>query len=224
MSTLKALGTPPAGREAARKGRMAEMKRILRRTARRRRRPGIEAAQMIALAEEKPSALLCFERDPAGCHRTPLRRSGASGRRSDRPLRLIPLKAQLRPRWRWAKVNPIGEDRCSFQSLPGEEIAYRSENRRPLWPSLLPPPPRRRSSRRRRQTLLTLRPKPRPRRPPSAPAPAAERQPHQMRHTSTRSQSADPRADDASKSEHTEPTTHRRRPPWHAAEPEGKTQ
>ena len=28
---------------------------------------------MIALAEEKPSALLCFERDPAGCHRTPLR-------------------------------------------------------------------------------------------------------------------------------------------------------
>jgi len=29
--------------------------------------------QMIALAEEKPSALLCFERDPAHCHRTPLR-------------------------------------------------------------------------------------------------------------------------------------------------------
>jgi hypothetical protein len=28
---------------------------------------------MIALAEEKPSALLCFERDPAHCHRTPLR-------------------------------------------------------------------------------------------------------------------------------------------------------
>ncbi len=28
---------------------------------------------MIALAEEKPSALLCFERDPLGCHRTPLR-------------------------------------------------------------------------------------------------------------------------------------------------------
>jgi hypothetical protein len=28
---------------------------------------------MVALAEEKPSALLCFERDPAHCHRTPLR-------------------------------------------------------------------------------------------------------------------------------------------------------
>jgi len=30
---------------------------------------------MIALAEEAPSALLCFEHDPAHCHRTPLRES-----------------------------------------------------------------------------------------------------------------------------------------------------
>ena len=69
---LKALGTPPAGREAARKGRMAEMHRIF---AEQLETPeaGIQAAQMVALAEEKPSALLCFERDPAGCHRTPLR-------------------------------------------------------------------------------------------------------------------------------------------------------
>jgi uncharacterized protein (DUF488 family) len=69
---LKALGTPPAGREAARKGRMGEMKRIF---AVQLETPeaGIAAAQMIALAEEKASALLCFERDPAGCHRTPLR-------------------------------------------------------------------------------------------------------------------------------------------------------
>ena len=36
---------------------------------------GAEAARMIALAEEAPSALLCFERDPAHCHRTPLRES-----------------------------------------------------------------------------------------------------------------------------------------------------
>ena len=71
---LKALGTPPAGREAARKGRWAEMNRIY---AEQLETPeaGAEAAQMIALAEEKPSALLCFERDPAGCHRTPLRES-----------------------------------------------------------------------------------------------------------------------------------------------------
>jgi uncharacterized protein (DUF488 family) len=69
---LKALGTPPTGREAARKGRMDEMKRIY---AIQLDTPeaGVEAARMIALAEEVPSALLCFERDPAQCHRTPLR-------------------------------------------------------------------------------------------------------------------------------------------------------
>ena len=68
---LKALGTPPAGREAARKGRMAEMHLIY---AEQLETPeaGMDAARMIALAEETPSALLCFERDPAGCHRTPL--------------------------------------------------------------------------------------------------------------------------------------------------------
>lgn len=71
---LKALGTPPAGREAARKGQMDEMERIY---AVQLETPeaGLEAAQMIALAAEKASALLCFERDPAGCHRTPLRKT-----------------------------------------------------------------------------------------------------------------------------------------------------
>jgi uncharacterized protein (DUF488 family) len=69
---LKALGTPAAGREAARKGRHAEMERIY---AAQLETPEatVQAAQMISLAEEKPSALLCFERDPAHCHRTPLR-------------------------------------------------------------------------------------------------------------------------------------------------------
>ncbi|MGE0178828.1 MAG: DUF488 family protein [Sphingomonas sp.] len=69
---LKALGTPPAGREAARKGRMAEMERIY---AAQLETPeaGAEAGRMIALAEEAASALLCFERDPARCHRSPLR-------------------------------------------------------------------------------------------------------------------------------------------------------
>ena len=71
---LKALGTPPAGREAARKGRFEEMERIY---AAQLETPeaGAQAAQMIALAEEKPAALLCFERDPAHCHRTPLRKA-----------------------------------------------------------------------------------------------------------------------------------------------------
>ncbi|WP_114951278.1 DUF488 domain-containing protein [Sphingosinicella terrae] len=68
---LKALGTPPDGREAARKGRIGEMRRIY---AAQLETPeaGIQAAQLAELAAEKPSALLCFERDPAGCHRTPL--------------------------------------------------------------------------------------------------------------------------------------------------------
>lgn len=69
---LKALGTPPAGREAARKGQWDVMERIY---AAQFETPeaGMEAARMIALAREQPSALLCFERDPAQCHRTPLR-------------------------------------------------------------------------------------------------------------------------------------------------------
>jgi uncharacterized protein (DUF488 family) len=69
---LKALGTPPEGREAARKGRIEEMERIY---AEQLETPeaAAQAAQMTALAQEKPSALLCFERDPTRCHRTPLR-------------------------------------------------------------------------------------------------------------------------------------------------------
>jgi uncharacterized protein (DUF488 family) len=66
---LRALGTPPAGREAARKGRHAEMARIY---ARQLDLPEaiVAAQQMRELAAEKPSALLCFERDPATCHRS----------------------------------------------------------------------------------------------------------------------------------------------------------
>ena len=69
---LKALGTPPAGREAARKGRIDVFERVY---AAQLDTPeaAAEAARLIALAEETPSALLCFERDPARCHRTPLR-------------------------------------------------------------------------------------------------------------------------------------------------------
>lgn len=69
---LKALGTPPEGREAAHKGKWDEMARIY---AKQLDTPeaGEEAARMVALAEDKPSALLCYERDPAHCHRTLLR-------------------------------------------------------------------------------------------------------------------------------------------------------
>lgn len=66
---LKALGTPPEGREAARKGRHADLERIY---AGQLQLPEamIEAARMRDLAAEIPSALLCYERDPAGCHRS----------------------------------------------------------------------------------------------------------------------------------------------------------
>lgn len=73
---LKALGTPPEGREAARKGRHAELERIY---VGQLELPEaiVAAAKMRDLAAEKPSALLCFERDPAGCHRTLLLREVA---------------------------------------------------------------------------------------------------------------------------------------------------
>jgi uncharacterized protein (DUF488 family) len=66
---LRALGTPAAGRDAARKGRHEELKRIY---AGQLELPEAiaQGAQMLNLAREKPSALLCYERDPAGCHRT----------------------------------------------------------------------------------------------------------------------------------------------------------
>jgi uncharacterized protein (DUF488 family) len=66
---LRALGTPAAGREAARKGRHEELKRIY---AGQLELPEAiaEGAQMLDLATERPSALLCFEREPGGCHRS----------------------------------------------------------------------------------------------------------------------------------------------------------
>jgi len=66
---LKALGTPAEGRAAARAGRHSDLERIY---AGQLELPEAiaQGAQMIALAEEKPSALLCFERQPAHCHRT----------------------------------------------------------------------------------------------------------------------------------------------------------
>lgn len=66
---LKALGTPSEGRTAARAGRHADLERIY---AGQLELPEAmaQSAQMLELAREKPSALLCMERDPAHCHRT----------------------------------------------------------------------------------------------------------------------------------------------------------
>ena len=65
---LKALGTPAEGRMAARAGRHSDLERIY---AGQLELPEAmaQSAQMLELAAEKPSALLCFERDPAHCHR-----------------------------------------------------------------------------------------------------------------------------------------------------------
>ena len=66
---LRALGTPADGRAAARAGRHAELERIY---AGQLELPEAmaQSAQMLELAAEKPSALLCFEREPRHCHRT----------------------------------------------------------------------------------------------------------------------------------------------------------
>ena len=73
---LKALGTPADGREAARKGRHEDLKRIY--AAQLDLPEAIVAAErMRELAAETPSALLCFEREPGGCHRSLLLKSAA---------------------------------------------------------------------------------------------------------------------------------------------------
>ena len=66
---LKALGTPSEGRTASRAGRHSDMARIY---AGQLELPEAiaQSAQMLELAREKPSALLCMEREPAHCHRT----------------------------------------------------------------------------------------------------------------------------------------------------------
>jgi uncharacterized protein (DUF488 family) len=66
---LRALGTPADGRAAARAGRHSDMARIY---AGQLELPEAmaEGARMLDLAAEKPSAVLCFEREPAECHRT----------------------------------------------------------------------------------------------------------------------------------------------------------
>jgi uncharacterized protein (DUF488 family) len=73
---LKHLGTPKPGRDAAKKGDVATLERVYDAQLG-LPEAQVQAAQMRALATEKPSALLCYERDPAHCHRTLL--LGAEG-------------------------------------------------------------------------------------------------------------------------------------------------
>jgi len=65
---LRQLGTPKPGREAARKGRIAEMTAIFEDHL---AEPAaqLELAAVKELAAERKVALLCFEADHRGCHR-----------------------------------------------------------------------------------------------------------------------------------------------------------
>ncbi|MDF2604043.1 DUF488 family protein [Sphingomonas sp.] len=75
---LKALGTPKRGRDAAKKGDVATLREVYDDQL---ALPEAQAAaaQMRALAAEKPSALLCYERDPCHCHRTLLLQEEGGG-------------------------------------------------------------------------------------------------------------------------------------------------
>lgn len=65
---LRQLGTPKPGRDAARKGRIAEMTAIFEEHL---AEPAaqLELAAAKELAAERKIALLCFEADHRGCHR-----------------------------------------------------------------------------------------------------------------------------------------------------------
>jgi uncharacterized protein (DUF488 family) len=65
---LRELGTPKAGRDAARKGHIEEMRSIFEAHM---AEPGaqLQLAQAKEIAGERKAALLCYEADHKGCHR-----------------------------------------------------------------------------------------------------------------------------------------------------------
>lgn len=65
---LRALGTPKAGRDAARKGRIAEMHEIFEGQLA-EPQAQIELVKAGEIAAERKAALLCFEAEVCGCHR-----------------------------------------------------------------------------------------------------------------------------------------------------------
>jgi uncharacterized protein (DUF488 family) len=65
---LQALGTPKAGRDAVRAGWPAEMREIYEAHLA-EPKAQVELAQALDIARERSAALLCYEADPAHCHR-----------------------------------------------------------------------------------------------------------------------------------------------------------
>ncbi|WP_428375837.1 DUF488 family protein [Lichenicoccus sp.] len=66
---LQPLGTPKPGRDAVRRGDITTMQRIFSMHMR-HDRPQAALAEAREAARETRACLLCFERDPAHCHRT----------------------------------------------------------------------------------------------------------------------------------------------------------
>ena len=66
---LRALGTPKEGRDAAKRGDQATLERVY---AGQPELPEAQAASAILLdrIDAQPTAVLCYEREPADCHRT----------------------------------------------------------------------------------------------------------------------------------------------------------
>ena len=75
---LRALGTPAEGRSAAKRGDRKTLERVY---AGQLELPEamVAAEEMKRLVAEKPSALLCYERDAGDCHRTLLWRAALPG-------------------------------------------------------------------------------------------------------------------------------------------------
>jgi uncharacterized protein (DUF488 family) len=65
---LRALGTPKAGRQAVRAGRVGEMRAIFEAHLA-EPEAQLQLAQAGQIAQERLAALLCYEADPAHCHR-----------------------------------------------------------------------------------------------------------------------------------------------------------
>ena len=65
---LRSLGTPKAGRQAARAGRIDEMRRIFQ-DHMQEPEAQLALARAVEVAAERRAALLCYEADASGCHR-----------------------------------------------------------------------------------------------------------------------------------------------------------
>ncbi|HEX2554778.1 MAG TPA: DUF488 domain-containing protein [Microvirga sp.] len=81
-----ALGTPKAGRDAARAGDAETLRRIYCDEVLPSEAAGAALDELTALARTQPVCLLCFERDPATCHRRLL-----AERLAERGLRAVDL-------------------------------------------------------------------------------------------------------------------------------------